>query len=109
MELLKTTSEKVIAQHLTHIEFSIYKLIQPYELLNGAWMKAKLKHRATHVLSLISRFNSVTLWVASVILWQEKLKDRQKILLKFIKICGVRCFEEYSHFESHLKIILGIG
>ena len=64
--------------------------LQPPELLNQAWNNYKLKYRAPNVLSLINRANSVSYWVASMILWQEKPKDRKKVTEKFI-IIGEVC------------------
>ena len=99
-----SAKEQEIAEHLTLLDFSIYAAIevnylmliwltfgpQPPELLNQAWNNYKLKYRAPNVLSLINRANSVSYWVASMILWQEKPKDRKKVTEKFI-IIGEVC------------------
>ncbi len=56
--LLGLTTEE-LAQQLSLMEQSIYKKIQPVELLNLAWSNSKLKHRAPNVLHMIDRFNVV--------------------------------------------------
>ncbi len=42
--------------------------LQPIELLNQAWTKPKLQHKAPNLLARIHRFNDVSSWVASTIL-----------------------------------------
>jgi len=107
LKFLQEAQESDIAQHLTAIEFKYYAAIQPYELLSGAWMKEELKHRATNVLTLITRFNNVSLWVASSILWQERLKDRQRMLQKFIRIALK--LDKLNNFNTLLAIIAGLN
>jgi len=79
-DFLFSTEPLVIAQQLSRLEFSIWKKLKPSELMNQSWAKPELKHKSPHVCELISRFNSVSHFVASVILWQERLVDRVKVL-----------------------------
>lgn len=108
-------SEEDIAKQLTLIDFSIYKAIkvyfhfnlfriffclrnlplQPAELLNQAWSKAKYKYRAKNVLSLVNRSTHLARWVASVITWQTTLKGRVRAMTKMIKLAQV-CFLFFS-------------
>lgn len=81
--------ETEIARQLTIIEFELFANIQPTELLNQAWNKPKLKHRASNVLAMINRSNEVSGWVAAMILKQEKLRTRARMWIKFVKIAEV--------------------
>jgi len=83
------------------------KKVQPYELMNKAWCRNDLKYRAEHIRNLIDRFNAVSLWVASSILWSEKVKDRSKILTRFIKIS--RELWNLGNFSTSLAMIAGIN
>jgi len=78
--------EAEIARQLTLIEFDFFSVIQPSELLNQAWNKPKLRHRASNVLSMINRTNEVSGWVSTMILQEERLRQRAKMWTKFIKI-----------------------
>jgi hypothetical protein len=40
---------------------------------------------------MINRANSVSFWVANMILLQEKAKDRKKVSEKFIQLAEVPC------------------
>jgi len=105
--LIKDYKPDLIAQQLTRIEFDIWKSIEPYELLSKAWCTEKLRHKAIHVRDLINRSNTVSLWVASSILFEEKVKDRTKILSKFIRIA--RELYNLNNFSSLIAIISGIN
>lgn len=88
--LLYVFNEEEIARQLTLVDYRIYQNIQPVELLNCAWSKDKYKYRAKNVLSLVARSTSLTMWVASMVLWQESLKDRIRALTKLINVAMVR-------------------
>ena len=64
-------------------------MAQPSELLNQSWNSTKLAYRAPNVRAMINRANSVSFWVASMILLQDKAKDRKKFTEKFIQISEV--------------------
>jgi hypothetical protein len=63
---------------------------QPSELLNQSWNKDKLKYRAQNVCDALARLNRLSFWVPSMILWQERVKDRAKVYAKFVSIAEVR-------------------
>ncbi|KAJ3450658.1 ras guanine nucleotide exchange factor i-related [Anaeramoeba flamelloides] len=75
-----------IARQITLIDFEIFSQIKPAELLNCAWSKDKLKHRAKNVLHFILRFNQLSNWFSKLILDHEKVKVRAKVLTKVINI-----------------------
>merc|ERR1712137_1127881 len=105
--LLFIFSEEEIAKQLTLVDFFIYQAIQPAELLNCAWSKAKYRYRAKNVMNLISRSTLLTRWVSSVIVWQENLKGRIKALTKFINIANH--LRKLNNFNSLMAILAGIN
>lgn len=78
-----------IARQLTIIEWELFSRIKPHELLNQCWNKPKLRHRAGNVLAMINRSTEISGWVATTILKEEKLHNRTKMMVKFIKIAEV--------------------
>lgn len=52
---------------------------------------------------MIERFNKVSLWAASSVLWQEKISDRIEAYQKLIKIVEVKIF---YLFKFHAKSFL---
>lgn len=106
-QFVEELSAEDIAKHLTIIEFAMFKRIQAKELLNLAWSKPSLQHRAPNVLALIDRFNTVSAWVASTILWQPTLKKRVALVKKFLQIMKV--LERLNNFSSLLALIAGLN
>eukprot|EP00026_Physarum_polycephalum_P009956 Phypoly_transcript_10097.p1 GENE.Phypoly_transcript_10097~~Phypoly_transcript_10097.p1 ORF type:complete len:431 (-),score=72.76 Phypoly_transcript_10097:49-1284(-) len=105
--LLFVFDEEEIAKQLTLIDFSIYSAIQPVELLNLAWSNPKYRHRSPHVIALIARANLLSNWVASVILWQPRKKDRVKIMAKLISIA--KHLQNLNNFNSLVSVLAGLN
>ncbi|EGC39841.1 hypothetical protein DICPUDRAFT_147313 [Dictyostelium purpureum] len=98
---------KEIAKSLTAIDFSIFLCIETQELMNGAWGKPHLKDKAPNIIKLISRFNEVSMNVIQTILNEEKLKDRCKVMARFIKIA--KNLHELRNYNSLMAIYAGIS
>jgi len=96
-----------IADNITLYDWETFKSMQPVELLNQCWTKDKLKHRCPNVLKIISRFNELSGWSASNILWQEKLSKRAKMYCKFIQIA--KCLFDMGNFHSSMAIVAGLN
>ncbi|PRP89491.1 hypothetical protein PROFUN_01354 [Planoprotostelium fungivorum] len=73
-----------IASQLTLLDHSIFASITNAELLDQCWNKDKTKHKAYHLNSMINRFNNVSLWAASLILWQYEPAERVECIQRFI-------------------------
>ena len=78
-----------IARQLTLIDYSTFVSIEPQELLNQAWNKPDLKHRAPNVLAMISRANKVSFWIATLVMLYDNAPDRIKVIMKIISIADV--------------------
>eukprot|EP00002_Diphylleia_rotans_P038559 TRINITY_DN8793_c0_g4_i1.p1 TRINITY_DN8793_c0_g4~~TRINITY_DN8793_c0_g4_i1.p1 ORF type:complete len:1087 (+),score=223.15 TRINITY_DN8793_c0_g4_i1:44-3304(+) len=76
----------LIAQLMTEVDFRLFAAIQPSELLNQSWNKPKLRYRAPNVLAFIARFNQISAWVASIILWEENIRKRKKKMTKIVEL-----------------------
>jgi len=104
---IKHIKPNILAQQLTRVEFDLWKSIQPYELLNKSWCRNDLKYRSENVRQLIDRFNSVALWVASSILWSDKVKERITMLTRFIKIS--KELWDLGNYSTCISMIAGIN
>jgi len=77
-----------IARQLTLIDYRIFSEIRPKELMNKAWDKPKLKHLAPNVTRMVSRANSLSMWVAHVILSFPTPEKRAEMCNKFVRIAS---------------------
>eukprot|EP01102_Stenamoeba_stenopodia_P019471 TRINITY_DN7366_c0_g1_i1.p1 TRINITY_DN7366_c0_g1~~TRINITY_DN7366_c0_g1_i1.p1 ORF type:complete len:301 (+),score=63.93 TRINITY_DN7366_c0_g1_i1:62-964(+) len=99
--------EEELARQITLIDFEIYSAIRPQELLNQSWSKPKLKHRSPNVLKMIHFFNSLSLWVSIGILQMVRVKERAKVMTKFIKLAEhLRALKNYN---SLMALIAGMN
>lgn len=98
--------EEELARQETILEFEMYRKIQPTELLNQAWSKAKFKHRAPNVLAMSFRFNSLSMWVATSILRMPKLKQRVKIMSRWIRV--MEHLRNLNNFNGTMAVMSGL-
>lgn len=98
-------NEIELARQLTIMEHELYKKIEPSELLNQAWSREKLRHRAPHIIESQNRFNIVSNWVAWQILSPTSLRQRRNNLTKIVSIC--RHLYELNNFNTLWAFISG--
>ncbi|KAN0031401.1 hypothetical protein ACTFIV_005265 [Dictyostelium citrinum] len=103
-----SVDEEEIARQLTLMDFEIFSAIKSTELLNQSWNKPKLRHRSPNVLTLINRFNEISQWTATSILSYPKVKDRARIMAKFIKIAEY-CMKHLNNFNTSMAILSGLN
>jgi hypothetical protein len=97
-----------LARQLTLWEYEAYCVIKPRECLNQGWNKLTKQEDSPNIVNMIRRSNSVTLWVATEIIKEEKLQKRAMILKKFIKIAEVYNLHSISTYQL-LTIIRSIA
>ena len=90
-ELFMVISTTEIANELTRIDWEEFSRIRPRDLVRH--ISVPSSHRESPNLAcvnnMISHFNHVACWVASVILEKPKPKHRAKALEKFMEIAWV--------------------
>uniref|UniRef100_A0A6B2L5N5 Ras-GEF domain-containing protein n=1 Tax=Arcella intermedia TaxID=1963864 RepID=A0A6B2L5N5_9EUKA len=99
--------EQLIANQLTLVEFDIYLKIKEMELMNQAWSKEKYFYLSQNVVQLILRANRTSFWVASCILLQPKVKDRTKLIQKFINIA--KHLLDLNNYNTLMGIVAGLN
>ncbi|CAB1321582.1 unnamed protein product [Coregonus sp. 'balchen'] len=79
-----------IADQLTLLDAELFYKIEIPEVL--LWAKEQNEEKSPNLTQFTEHFNNMSYWVRSIIILQEKAQDREKLLLKFIKIMKVRLF-----------------
>jgi len=98
--------ETEIARQLSLLEMDIFKQIRPEELLGQAWTKEDKEIRAPNIMALTRHFNTVSSWVSTEIVREEKVMQRVKLIKKFIDIA--KCLMEIGNFNGFWEILAGI-
>ncbi|KAF3701874.1 Rap guanine nucleotide exchange factor 1 [Channa argus] len=80
-----------IADQLTLLDAELFYKIEIPEVL--LWAKEQNEEKSPNLTQFTEHFNNMSYWVRSLIIQQEKGQDREKLLLKFIKI--MKGLEEY--------------
>eukprot|EP01113_Clastostelium_recurvatum_P022051 TRINITY_DN2622_c0_g1_i4.p1 TRINITY_DN2622_c0_g1~~TRINITY_DN2622_c0_g1_i4.p1 ORF type:complete len:1359 (+),score=409.19 TRINITY_DN2622_c0_g1_i4:97-4173(+) len=106
-DILSSYTDEEIATHLTLIDFDMYARIKPVELLNQSWSKEELKHRSPNALAMIARFNTISMWASSVLLWQDNIKDRVAVYARLISLAD-HLFRA-NNFNTLLAVIAGLN
>ena len=75
-----------VARQLTLLEQGYYRAIQPKECLSQAWNTKK--DQSPNICSMISRSNSIPLWIATEITAEKNLKKRAKIISYFLQLAA---------------------
>jgi len=107
LDLFLDITPDVIAQQLTLIDFTIYCDLRSTELLNQSWNKQKLKYRSPTVVNLIQRSTRLSMWVASVVLYADKIMQRAKVLEKMIDIAQL--LRSFGNFNTLMGMIAGLN
>jgi hypothetical protein len=105
--LIFNTTDEELARQMTLVDFHIYKSIQVHELLNTAWSSDKLKHQSPNVTSLLGRLNNISNFICSLILWQERKRDRVAMLSKFMRIGQI--LRNINNFHTLMGVVVALN
>jgi hypothetical protein len=97
---------QMVAEQLTALDWAFYSKITHVELLNKGWSRED-KNSSPNVRGMIQRFNEVSSWVATNILWQETMDSRVKVFVKIIQTA--HCLFKLNNFNATLAIISGLN
>ncbi|XP_047228216.1 rap guanine nucleotide exchange factor 1b isoform X8 [Girardinichthys multiradiatus] len=90
-----------IADQLTLLDAELFYKIEIPEVL--LWAKEQNEEKSPNLTQFTEHFNNMSYWVRSLIIQQEKAQDREKLLLKFIKI--MKHLRKLNNFNSYLAIL----
>ncbi|KAJ6651850.1 hypothetical protein lerEdw1_016423 [Lerista edwardsae] len=87
-----------IAEQLTLLDAELFYKIEIPEVL--LWAKEQNEEKSPNLTQFTEHFNNMSYWVRSIIMLQEKAQDRERLLLKFIKI--MKHLRKLNNFNSYL-------
>ncbi|XP_043914524.1 rap guanine nucleotide exchange factor 1 [Protopterus annectens] len=90
-----------IADQLTLLDAELFYKIEIPEVL--LWAKEQNEEKSPNLTQFTEHFNNMSYWVRSIIILQEKAQDRERLLLKFIKI--MKHLRKLNNFNSYLAIL----
>ncbi|XP_063794574.1 rap guanine nucleotide exchange factor 1-like [Pseudophryne corroboree] len=90
-----------IAEQLTLLNAELFYKIEIPEVL--LWAKEQNEEKSPNLTQFTEHFNNMSYWVRSIIMLQEKAQDRERLLLKFIKI--MKHLRKLNNFNSYLAIL----
>ncbi|XP_033951327.1 rap guanine nucleotide exchange factor 1b isoform X8 [Pseudochaenichthys georgianus] len=93
-----------IADQLTLLDAELFYKIEVLEIPEVLlWAKEQNEEKSPNLTQFTEHFNNMSYWVRSLIIQQEKAQDREKLLLKFIKI--MKHLRKLNNFNSYLAIL----
>ncbi|KAJ3450582.1 ras guanine nucleotide exchange factor i-related [Anaeramoeba flamelloides] len=104
---LRDVKEIEFARQITLYVQQLFQKIQPSELVNQAWSKSKLKHKAKNVINIIQKFNDFSKYFAEQIVSEKFIKQRAAQFIRWIKITTL--LREMNNFDTVLAIVAAIG
>ncbi|XP_028830462.1 rap guanine nucleotide exchange factor 1b isoform X3 [Denticeps clupeoides] len=90
-----------VADQLTLLDAELFYKIEIPEVL--LWAKEQNEEKSPNLTEFTEHFNNMSYWVRSIIIQQEKSQDREKLLLKFIKI--LKHLRKLNNFNSYLAVL----
>ncbi|XP_074871188.1 rap guanine nucleotide exchange factor 1 isoform X2 [Carettochelys insculpta] len=90
-----------VAEQLTLLDAELFYKIEIPEVL--LWAKEQNEEKSPNLTQFTEHFNNMSYWVRSIIMLQEKPQDRERLLLKFIKI--MKHLRKLNNFNSYLAIL----
>jgi len=96
-----------LARQLTLVDWEYFDKIRAIEMLDQHWAKAKYRNLSPNLLKMIWFFNKVSAWVVHEILSREFVRDRARVMQKFIRV-GEHLVG-LNNFNSLMAILGGLN
>jgi hypothetical protein len=94
-----------LARELCIKDMDLLRLITTEELL--VWHKTPSEDACPNIKEMIDQFNSVSMWAATVLVSEPKLKQRVRILTKLVHV--MKHLRAMQNFNSLLAILSALG
>lgn len=98
--LLDFKSE-LLAEQMTLLDADLFQKIEISEVL--IWAKEQNEESSPNLTKFTEHFNKMSYWARSCILKQSDAKDRERVVIKFIKI--MKHLRKINNFNSYLAIL----
>lgn len=90
-----------IAEQMTLLDAELFLAMEIPEVL--LWAREQNEERSPNLTTFTEHFNKMSYWARSRILEQEDAKDREKYVMKFIKI--MKHLRKINNFNSYLALL----
>lgn len=77
--------EVELARQLTIRSYELFAAIRLFEFFGQPWSKPSTQHLAPNLMAFIEYFNSISRAVSTALLQQRKIRERVKLLTRFIR------------------------
>eukprot|EP01127_Copromyxa_protea_P024772 TRINITY_DN9941_c0_g1_i1.p1 TRINITY_DN9941_c0_g1~~TRINITY_DN9941_c0_g1_i1.p1 ORF type:complete len:970 (+),score=160.23 TRINITY_DN9941_c0_g1_i1:35-2944(+) len=98
---------RIIAEQLTIQDQNLYRCVEFSELLVQSWSNEKRKVTAQNAIEMVERANSVSYWTALCIILPTRVKERSRMLTRFIQIAVA--LRQLGNFNALMGIIAGLN
>ncbi|KAJ6253455.1 guanine nucleotide exchange factor [Anaeramoeba flamelloides] len=95
------------ARQMTLFFHSLYKNIQPFELVDQGWSKKNKKIKAPNIIKMIDKFNDFSNYVVECIVSQTTVRKRSKEYVRWIKVAKI--LKSFNNFDSLLCITASLN
>lgn len=75
-----------IARQICLLDFGNFLKIEPKECLNQAWAKGQRETKAPGICAMVNQFNTLSMWVGTVVVQATDPLERVKVVEKFVDI-----------------------
>lgn len=100
MSLLNFKSVE-IAEQMTLLDAQLFLRLDSAELI--LWVQEQNEDKSPNLTKFTEHFNNMSYWCRTVILQQEEAKERERLVLKFIKI--MKWLRKHNNFNSYLALL----
>ncbi|KAK6057176.1 RasGEF domain protein [Cooperia oncophora] len=90
-----------LACQMTYIDAQLFQLIEPPELL--WWAQEQDEKKSPNMVAFTEHFNNVSFWVRTLVITPSNPKEREKYMMKFIKI--MKQLRRLGNFNSYLALL----